>query len=1181
MIDASRLKNFAQDARRQLIAEIGVRLDLALNPSSTIAVEHKAAVEKLNDDISSGRKTKESIIDETAYTWFNRIIALRYMDEKGLQNPMAVTPLAGQSLPEMLSIAKSLDFSVFNLTSTQQKEIRNLVLGNKQSANAQEEIYRILFLSVCNEYHKYLPDVFDWIGNYTEMLLPDNLLSENSVVMKVATAISDEDCEDGNIIGWMYQYYISEKKDEVFASKKKIGKDEIPAATQLFTPEWIVRYLVQNSVGRLWLLNNPNSPLKDEMEYYIEPSEPETDFIKISSPEDFKILDPCCGSGHMLTYAFDLLYKIYGECSYTSSEAVESIIKNNLFGIEIDQRAGQLAYLALMMKASEKSRRFLRKDEPKPNICILKNVSFTNEEINTISEWFKGTLPLNFSELMNQFEHADIIGSLITPCFNNISELESTLETNTAGELFDEDVTDLITDTKTVFRQAKYLSNRYNIVITNPPYLSPSKSDNVLKGFAQNEYPRSKTDTGVMFIERNFEFIPANGYVAMITLQSWMFLTRFENFRYEIIRNRTILSMSQIGTRGFDAIGGEVVSTTAYILKGLKKNYSGQYIRLVSGQSELEKSEDLKATILDRTRDNYFEISPEQFEKISKSPFIYWFAPCVYELFDKHPSVSGIKPRIGMVTGNNDRFLRLWNEVSFDKISFQKNLKYKWFPIQKGGDFRRWYGNNDYIVNWENDGYEIKNDNYLNDRVRSHNYNGDTAFEEGISWNAVSSSAFSCRYVPEGFFFADSGPLCQVLDHSEIPFYLAFLQSSVVEYLMKGLSPTLSFHPGYILKLPLIASSKKENNITLFAVQNIRVSKRDWDSFETSWDFFRHPLMITFHSDDYRDGTVDDLLKETQEAIRNGYSKKLEDLYEEYKESVNEDFELLKLNEEKLNKIFIDLYGLQNELKPEEDDSMVSVHKIFDSADEIPESMKGSQYALTKKDVVVSLISYAVGCMFGRYSLDVGGLAYAGGEWDESKYISFKPDNDNVIPVLDGDYFDDDIAEHFYKFLIAAYGQETFQDNLRFIENALEKKIKDYFVKDFFKDHCSTYKNRPIYWMFSSPKGTFNALMYLHRYDRNTVQSMRNDYLLPFRAKLVARREELTGKANDNTGMVSAKEKLAATKQLDKLAQQIKEIDDWEREIVFPQCATPIEINLDDGVKVNHQKLGKVLKPIK
>lgn len=1188
MIDSSRLKNFAQEARRQLMDEVRVRLDLALNPTSALAMENREAVSKLRYELDTEHRTKEEIVEEVAYTWFNRIIALRYMDSRGFQTPMAVTPLEGQSLPEMLTIAKSLDFSVFSLSSTKEEQIRNLVLGNTQSTDAQGEIYRILFLSVCNDCSQYMPEVFEWVGNYTEILLPDNLLSDNSVLMKVARTITDEDCENGNIIGWMYQYYISEKKDEVMASKKKYGKDEIPAATQLFTPEWIVRYLVQNSIGRLWMLNNPDSPLRSEMEYYVEPVEPETDFIRLSSPGDFKVLDPCCGSGHMLTYAFDLLYKIYEECGYTSSDAVESIIKNNLFGIEIDRRAGQLSYFALLMKASEKNRRFLRnKSKARPNICILENEHFSDTEIKDLEELFKGTLPINFAEVMNQFEHADILGSLITPCISDISSLESTLERKKdSNDLFNTDAS-LIERAERVFKQTRYLSKRYNIVITNPPYLDPAKTDSFLQAFAKSNYPNSKTDTGTMFIERNFGFIPPNGYEAMITLQSWMFSSTFEKLRINLTSNFTIVTLAQIGPHGFDMISGERVTTTTFVIKGEKYNCLGCYFKLTSGRTEKEKQQLLNDAISKQTNSYRFAISQEHFRNIPSVPIAFWVSTNVQKAYENETVSNYFYGSVGIQTSNNDKFIHLWWEPSYISIKFDCLSIYdtfsttRWMPYNKGGKFRKWAGNDLFVVDWKEDGKEVKEYGNINGN-HWQQYSDTLKFKPHITWSRISNTP-AFRIKPYGYLSDMAGFCVYPKQEINLEYSLGFFNSNVANHLIKVLSgSSVNIMLGQVLNLPLVFSNDKISLVVNSVLELIGISKRNWNSFETSWNFFRHPLAVTLRSDDYNDGTVNDLIAEMQQVIQDGASYKLSDLYEEYKESVNEDFELLKGNEERLNKIFIDIYGLQDELKPEEDDSMVSVHKIFDDKSEIPEYMKGTNsYALTKEDVVKSLISYSVGCMFGRYSLDTGGLVYAGGEWDESKYVTFKPDNDNVIPVLDGDYFDDDITERFYKFLIAAYGKATFQENLRFVENALGMKVKDYFVKGFFKDHCSTYKNRPIYWIFSSPKGTFNALMYLHRYDRNTVQSMRNDYLLPFRAKLVARREELAGKANDTTGIVSAKEKLSATKQLDKLALQIKEIDDWERDIVYPQCASPIEIDLDDGVKVNYQKLGKVLKPIK
>ena len=851
MIDSSRLKNFAQDARRQLMDEVRVKLDLALNPSSTLAMENREAVAKLKNEIDSKNRTKEELIEEVAYTWFNRIIALRYMDSRGLQNPMAVTPLEGQSLPEMLTIAKSLDFSVFSLSFAKQEQIKNLVLGNTQSSNAQEEIYRILFLSVCNDCSSYMPEVFEWVGNYTEVLLPDNLLSDNSVLMKATKAITDEDCENGNIIGWMYQYYISEKKDEVMASKKKYGRDEIPAATQLFTPEWIVRYLVQNSIGRLWMLNNPNSSLKSEMEYYVEPVEPETDFIKLSSPEDFKVFDPCCGSGHMLTYAFDLLYKIYEECGYTSIDAVESIIKNNLFGIEIDKRAGQLSYFALLMKASEKNRRFLRnKSKVRPNICILKNEHFSDEEIKQLEELFKGTLPINFADVMNQFEHADVLGSLITPCISDISTLESTLEKKKeSNDLFDTDAS-IVERTEKVFTQTKYLSKRYNIIITNPPYFSPSDAEPIMQNFAKYQFPDSKKDVGTMFIERNLKYIPANGYVAMITLQSWMFSTKYSKLRKKLL-NYSFCSLIQIGARGFDSIGGEVVTTACYIIYGKSGSNKFTCLDLTDGNNENSKMEALYAALKSNNCKNKYIACLSSFEALPNNIFAYWLSTHVTNLMANAEKLSEVgESRQGITTSDNNRFVRMWQEVSFGKINFNCLNRHdaqlsnsKWFPLIKGGDYRKWYGNQVLIVDCKNDGEEIKKlvlqkYPYLDspDFVVK---NQDYYFQAGITWNDVSTGFFCARLVSNGFIFADAGPMYFSQVSSEA--LLGYFNSNTFQLLANAVCQGLHYSTGDIPLIPFIEfdSSKTINIVSLLK----KISKRDWDSFETSWDFKRHPLV--------------------------------------------------------------------------------------------------------------------------------------------------------------------------------------------------------------------------------------------------------------------------------------------------------------------------------------------------
>ncbi len=1160
------LERFAKEARIQLKDQVKARLNLIINGDESVdLIENRNAIVELKKALK--KKGEDSIVEEVAYTWFNRFTALRYMDARSFNSTMIVSPTEGKLLPEILSDALAGVYDD-DLSNKQKDKIQGLVDGSITSKNPQADIYRILLVASCNALNNSLPMLFEEINDYTDLLLPDDLLSAESIITKTVKALSNEDCENSvEIIGWLYQYYISEKKDEVFASfkkGKKAGKDEIPAATQLFTPEWIVRYLVENSLGRLWMLNHPDSKLKDKMEYYIVPTNAEKDFIKLSSPEEIKILDPCCGSGHMLTYAFDLLFEIYNECGYTDNDATESIIRNNLFGIEIDKRAGQLAYFALMMKAREKSKRFFRK-HTNPNICILENVSFDQDELAKVYNLFdKPTL--NLMDLMNQFEHADILGSLITPTVPDIKALKDTLKVKSSDDIFAE--TNTLTErTKKVLEMAEYLSQRYSIVITNPPYLSPSSSDPILQNFAKSQYPNSKTDTGTMFIERNFKFIPANGYVSMITLQSWMFLSSYEKLRAEIVKNRAILSMIHIGARGFDAIGGEVVSTTAYVLLGCKNNSKGQYLRLINGQSEEEKSNALKEAISNHDCGYYYEISAEQFEKIPGNSIAYWATEAIFRGFKETGVLARIQTLQGLATGENARFLRLWYEISHCNSCFTAtsatdaiNSKCKWFPCTKGGSYRKWYGNNEYVVNWENNGTELKS--HPSSVIRNERF----YFSSGLTWSTI-SNALSMRILPQGFLFESKGAKIHFSDTKYYLYILASLNSCVTAEFLKILSPTLDFHEGPMGRVPLKISDESKGFVDMLCTSNIKISKNDWDSFETSWDFGRHPLLYVPRSDSMSDGTVEDLIQDTKVAMQNGFSIKLADMYDDYKDNVNLSFDILKHNEEELNRIFIDIYGLQDELTPEEDDSMVSVHRIFDSKSEIPESMKKGQYALTKEDVIKGLVSYAVGCMFGRYNPFKNGLAYAGGEWNESVFDkSFMPDDDNVIPMMDDSWFENDAERYFIKFLEVMYGKETLNENLKFVENALGMSVRKYLAKYFYTDHLKTYQKRPIYWMFSSPKGNFQVLVYMHRYNENTANVVLK-YLREFRAKIQSQ--------------IKMAEEAGETKKALDFQNIDKDLNDYEMNVLYPLAVQHVTFDLDDGVKVNYQKLGKALKTIK
>lgn len=1168
----SALEKFAQEARLQLQKEVKVKLEQIKNGDESVdLLENKKAIDTLNKILET--KSEESLIKEVAYTWFNRISALRFMDARGYNSTMIVSPVEGKTLPEILSDALSGVIDDDILTEAQKDRIHCLLDGSISSKNMQADIYRILLVASCNALNDSLPMLFEKINDYTDLLLPDDLLSSESVVTKTVNALTTEDCENSvEIIGWIYQYYISEKKDEVFASfkkGKKAGSEEIPAATQLFTPEWIVRYLVENSLGRLWMLNHPESSLKDKMKYYIAPAEPEKDFIHLSSPEEIKILDPCCGSGHMLTYAFDLLFDIYTECGYSDNDATENIITKNLYGIEIDRRAGQLAYFALMMKARERSRRFFRK-HLFPNICILENVTFDKEELPKTLNLFTNS-PLNLMELMQQFEHADILGSLITPVLSDIRSLKESLTSQTSEDMFSEENT-LLKRVRTVLEMAEYLSDKYQVVVTNPPYMGNSHMETILKSFLEKEYKAGKSDLMTAFMIFAQSHTPQNGYWAIINLPSWMFISSFEDLRKEIVHNQQICSLLHLG-RG---IFGSDFGTVAFVCKNQLPSFDGIYRRLFEHHVEVRSIATIETLFFDTTY-NRFMVAQNQFEKIPGCPIVYWASKTIYDLFTNNfPLGHYVQIKQGIKTGDNERFIRLWPEVSITKFSkFNGN---KWFPDNSGGKYRRWYGNFEYVINWENNGAEICNFFDEKGKLRSRPQNLKFQLKKGLTYSSVSSGNFGIRFCPEGSIFDSSGSM--IFCSESILFYiLSYLGSIVVRNFQTFLSPSIGFEVGQLQLIPLkeITNHKKINILTTACID---FSKSDWDSFETSWDFSVPPMLYEkIQKSEGFDFEDDEELKEylgDEEYARIFHSdidgsrtawSPVEFAYLKYKDRANKAFFHLKKNEEELNRIFIDIYGLQDELKPEEDVSMVSVHRIFDDKSEIPESMKDSQYALTKEKVIKSLISFAVGCMFGRYSPFASGLQYAGGEWDNSKFDSrFMPDEDNVIPMLDDSWFENDAERYFIRFLEVVFGKDSLNENLKFVENALGMSVRKYFAKYFYQDHCKTYQKRPIYWMFSSPKGYFNVLVYMHRYNENTANIVLR-YLREFRDKI-------------QDQIKRAHEANETRKELE-YQNMDKDLNDYEINILYSLASDHVTFDLDDGVKVNYQKLGKALKAIK
>ncbi len=1171
-MNTNELKKFAQASRRQLMEQVEARLKLVLQRDSIEIREKERTVRDLQEQIA--KTSKDAVIERVSYIWFNRFCALRFMDVNHYTKVGTVSPAEGFSQPEILQEAKQGHIDK-DLLVKQQKIFDLLGPGKAVSADPQQEAYRLLLVAACNSYHKLMPFMFEWIADYTELLMPEDLLSENSILHAVQQALNEKNCQDVEVIGWLYQFYISEKKDQVFEGlkkNKKITPENIPAATQLFTPHWIVRYLVENSLGRLWMLNRPNSRLIEHMDYYIKPEEPETDFLKVKSPEEIKICDPACGSGHMLTYAFDLLYSIYEEEGYDLKETPNLILTKNLYGIEIDERAGALAAFALTMKARGKYRRFFRKPVL-PNICVLENVEFNEGEIkNYMDEVGRDLFTMHLQSTLHQFREADNFGSLIRPDETNVQDIYNRLKIKGIGsKLFLYNTNKKVLQ---VLKQADYLSPKYHVVVANPPYMGGKGMNGRLATWAKGNYPDSKSDLFAMFIERNLNLSKKQGVVAMITMQSWMFLSSFEKLRNQLLGQDTILSMAHLGARAFDSIGGEVVSTTSFVLENSNNpELKGSYLRLVDGNSETEKENAIRGATKNPDCGWFYRASASDFKKIHSSPIAYWVSDSLRSAFiNSTPLVKLARPCQGMATTNNDLFVRHWNEVSINKCGYgianeeaAFESSFKWFPYNKGGDYRKWYGNCYYLVNYENKGKTICDyiDNTPGARVKSNGrvINRERYFKESISWSKVSSGNIALRYYLKGFIFDVAG--CSIFSKREsLKRYAGFLNSYVCRKILGALSPTLNFEVGHINSLPILPNIAKGSAGELNAVisELISLGKSDWDSSENSWDFTSLPLLQS----QYR-----------QLTLKATYTQ----LHVHWQEMT---LEMQRLEEEN-NSIFIEAYGLQDELTPDvplnEITLTCSPHYRY-GGNKSEEELE----ALLLSDTMKEFISYGVGCMFGRYSLDKPGLILANQGETVEDYFSqipeptFEPDDDNVIPILDGEWFIDDIAGRFRKFLKVTFGEDHYEENLKFLEKAIGKDIRKYFLKDFYTDHVKRYKKRPIYWLFSSPKGSFNALIYMHRYRPDTVSIVLNDYLREFHTKLISRREHL--EAISISASASKTEKTKALKEIEKLKKTIAELDDYERDTLYPLATKKIEIDLDDGVKVNYPKFGKALKKV-
>lgn len=1239
------IKNFAIWARNKLIADITYRAGLmgiaedgikAVLPQSTKDTEfydigtkepHSITGEavrqrrRLAELIEQKAKSSDyktayrSVLEEVAYTWFNRLVAIRFMEVNDYL-PSRIRVLSSESKDKLEPDLVTTPFDAdLELTAAETETIMRLKIDNQV-----DDLFRLLFVKQCNALNRVLPKLFEKTADYTELLWNVSVTDQDGVVYHLVHDIGEDDfnIEKGGqveIIGWLYQYYNTEPKDEAFALLKKnvkITKERIPAATQLFTPDWIVRYMVENSLGRLWLEGHPNNDLKAGWKYYLDEAQQEAEVeaqlaqireeYKKIKPEDIKVIDPCMGSGHILVYAFDVLMQIYVAAGYTQREAAKSILENNLYGLDIDDRAFQLAYFAVMMKARQYNRRILNGVTD----CHVYAIQDSND-IGGAYQYEMGNFLLSkehqqtLNYLLEAFKDAKEYGSilkledrdyigLLKAWKYTASQTAENFNLSLWYSMVEEKVPELI-------EQAIIFSQKYDVVVTNPPYMGSSGMGSKLSDYVKKNYPDSKSDLFAVFMERCNQMAAANRYQAMITQHAWMFLSSFEKLRKKLLQVDTV-NMAHLGARAFEEIGGEVVQTTSFVLrKSHTPSYKATYCRLIEPTTQKGKED------MFLVGQNRFETAQDDFLKIPGFSIAYWVSKSVYNAYVHEPIGNTVIPRHGLATSDNDRFLKLWFEINIHKGSLiQRNdFNKKWFPMNKGGAYRKWYGNLEWVINYEDNGKEIKA--YATELYRSSSrtiQNTQYYFLEGITWSALTSGSLSFRWTDKGAIFGSGAHCAFTKEKGTLLYALGLMNSKINVMFLNIVSATMNKNVDDIRATPFILENSESETVCTLVKACLDISKTDWDSFETSWDFVHHPMVPSarLKQDQIESQFVNDRMEKFG---------KLSWDYENWQRECEERFNTLKANEEELNRIFIDIYGLQDELTPEVEDKDVTVRKADLGRD------------------IRSLISYAVGCMFGRYSLDRPGLVFAGGDfdkiywkykgqaaldeqgepieggyagislaeyhyprfhdaanWEDATLLTFEPDRDNILPITDEEYFPDDIVGLFCAWLKKVYGEDTLEDNLDFIAKALGNKgntsreiIRNYFLNDFFKDHCQTYSvtgsgKRPIYWLFDSGKQNgFKALVYMHRYDENTVGNLRIDYLHRMERVYdseIARMQDII-----NNSKV-AREITQATKRREKLQKQLKECKEYDERIAHLALAR-IPIDLDDGVKFNYEKV--------
>ena len=1150
-MDKNAIKKYAIWARRELIERVshramiyGITAKDVGNPNAESVNGHllSQAEKRQRKALIRNITTKgyEQVMEEVAYTWFNRFAALRFMEVNGyLPSHIRVfTNDAGEFKPQILAEAIHLELEGLDMNKVYDLE----------SANKSEELFKYLLIVQCNALNSILPGMFQRIEDYTELLLPDYLLREGSVIEQMVTTIPEEDWTDQvQIIGWLYQYYNTEPKDRVFADlkkKKKITKEKIPAATQLFTPDWIVHYMVENSLGRLWLEGHPNDALKSEWKFYLDEADQEPEVqaqlatirkeYASLKPEEIRVIDPCMGSGHILCVLLDILVRIYEDYGYTAREAAVKIVENNLWGLDIDERAAQLSYFAVMMKARQYDRRFFTR-KVQPHVYAI--VESNGIDPHCVEYFVDGKMRLKsaIDTLIKELYNANEYGSILS-----LTTVDYVLLLNRIGEIRDEKIPNLysrqvIETILPLIQIGQALTQKYHVTVTNPPYMGSSNMGVMISNYVKKAFPDSKSDLFAVFIERCNMMTMTYGYQAMITMQNWMFLSGFETLRRKLLLKTNIVNLLHLGIRAFEEIGNDIVQTASFVVRNVhNENYVGSFFRLLTHDREKKVSDYLE-------RNGLFYSNQRRYLKIPGAPIAYWVTDPFVSAFNHGRLLGEIgTTRKGMYTGMNERFVRGWYEVKYKNISFHSTREEsliddkKWYPYANGGDYRKWYGNMTDVVNWQHDGEVLRNERNEKGFIRAGCFNLDYIFHVGVVWTSITSSRNSMRIMQGNSLFSSAanawfGPNTNLV--------LAFLNSKVAVEYLHILCPSINANPGDIGRLPMIIPNDMEilSSLVEYCIQ---LCKEEWDSYEMSWDFQRHPLM-----------------KKTS-TIAKAFSL--------WENNCHHRFQKLKEAEEEINSIIIKIYGLQNELTPYVENRDITVR---------PADVKRE---------VCSFISYAVGCLMGRYSLDKDGIVYAGDVWNDDDYQTFIPDNDGIIPICDDEYFEDDIVGRFVKFVEVAFGKATLEENLRFIADALGGKgssrevIRSYFINDFYVDHLKVYQKRPIYWLFDSgKKNGFKCLIYMHRYQPDIIARIRTDYVHEQQSRYRTAIADLEQRINS----ASTSERVKLSKQLATLQAQAEEIRIYEEKI-HHLADQMIRIDLDDGVKHNYSVFKDVLAKI-